>query len=1085
MKRYSLRHFIRYTLRALILLFPFCASFNTSLATGIGSVLILDGDGDEVRVEHAQSLVMTDALTIETWIYPLGPGSDGRGIIVNKEGEYELARFDDGSIRFAVSNEDPGWNWIDTDFVVPEGTWAHLAFTYSANAQTFQLFANGMLVFSRAGTGEIGDVYETHNYFKIGARREGVRRFFDGRIDEVRVWNIVRTEAEIQATMNTSLQGNEPGLVGYWNFDNGTANDLSDHGNHGTLRGNAAIVPSTTTPTVGDNTASSTTAAQVEISAVPSASNPAVGDTIEISINIAGASNVGGYEFTLTFNPTQLQYITVENSDFLPAGAFAFPPTVGNGSVGLAALALTGTGEGSGTLAVATFKVLAETETTVGFGDVTIGDSAAQPLAIASVTDATINSAASGTPTTPDTPTIPDTPPPPDTPTTSAENVLVTGVKISAVPSVVNPAVGDTIEVSINIAGASNVGGYEFTLTFNSTQLQYISIENSDFLPAGAFAFPPTVGNGSVGLAALALTGTGEGNGTLAVATFKVLAETETTVGFGNVTIGDSAAQPLEIESITGATITPTTSGTPTTPPTTPDTPITPEPPTTSGENVFVTGVKISAVPNANNPAVGDTIQISINIAGASNVAGYELTLTFNPTQLQYISIENSDFLPAGAFATSPIVESGSVKFAAAAVTGTGEGDGTLAVATFKVLADTETTIGLEEVVIGDQTAQPIEIASITGVTITPTTSSTPTTPPTTPDAPIITPEPPTTSGENILVAGVRISAVSSISNPAVGDTIEVSINIAGASNVGGYEFTLTFNPTELQYISIENADYLPPGAFVPELEVENDSVKLAAVALTGTGEGDGTLAVATFKVLVDTETTVRFEDVVIGDQMAQPLGIASVTGATINRAAPTADAEVEYLLSIPAGISLIHVPLKVTAVDGVPKTITSITDLYDALGGIYTVNVLITYDAQNQEWHSYFSPLDKGTPGDKALTDDTGILAGMIVPVSIRLRGKALGTNGSSTITLNQGLNLVGLPLRDSCITRVSDLFALDGIGGNVPVIILTDDGEFKAVGRAGDPGDIEITGGQSFMMTAQHAATVIIYGDGWTNIR
>ena len=49
-------------------------------------------------------------------------------------------------------------------------------------------------------------------------------------------------------------------------------------------------------------------AAQVEISAVPSANNPAVGDTIEISINISSASNVAGYEFKLTFDPTQLQY---------------------------------------------------------------------------------------------------------------------------------------------------------------------------------------------------------------------------------------------------------------------------------------------------------------------------------------------------------------------------------------------------------------------------------------------------------------------------------------------------------------------------------------------------------------------------------------------------------------------------------------------------------------------------------------------------------------------------------------------------------------------------------------------------------
>ena len=50
--------------------------------------------------------------------------------------------------------------------------------------------------------------------------------------------------------------------------------------------------------------------------------------------------------------------------------------------------------------------------------------------------------------------------------------------------------------------------------------------------------------------------------------------------------------------------------------------------------------------------------------------------------------------------------------------------------------------------------------------------------------------------------------------------------------------------------------------------------------------------------------------------------------------------------------------------------------------------------------------------------------------------------------------------------------------------VIILTDDGEFKAVGHADDPGDIPIVGGQAFILTAQRAAIVDISGDGWTNI-
>ena len=190
-----------------------------------------------------------------------------------------------------------------------------------------------------------------------------------------------------------------------------------------------------------------------------------------------------------------------------------------------------------------------------------------------------------------------------------------------------------------------------------------------------------------------------------------------------------------------------------------------------------------------------------------------------------------------------------------------------------------------------------------------------------------------------------------------------------------------------------------------------------------------------------------------------------------------------EYTLSIPVGINLIHVPLKVTEVDGAEQTIKLISDLYDALGGASTVNFLITYDSISQDWYSYFVPSDKGGPADSGLTDDMGIIVGLRTPVSIHLRGTALGTNASSTITLNQGLNVVGLPLNDSRINRVSDLFDLEGIGGNVPVIILTDGGEFKAVGRADDPGDIPITGGQSFILTAQRAATVTISGDAWAN--
>ena len=190
-----------------------------------------------------------------------------------------------------------------------------------------------------------------------------------------------------------------------------------------------------------------------------------------------------------------------------------------------------------------------------------------------------------------------------------------------------------------------------------------------------------------------------------------------------------------------------------------------------------------------------------------------------------------------------------------------------------------------------------------------------------------------------------------------------------------------------------------------------------------------------------------------------------------------------EFLLSIPAGISLIHVPLKVTAVDGVEKTITSIADLYDALGGADTVNLLGTHNSKTRRWFSYIETSDRGTSGDQPLTDDTGVIASMKNPVTVRLRGDPLGTNRSSAITLYPGINIVGVPLRDSRIARVSDLFALNGIRDNVIAITVSAKGEFHTVRQVSDAGDIRITGGQSFNLKAQEAATVAISGAGWYN--
>ena len=67
---------------------------------------------------------------------------------------------------------------------------------------------------------------------------------FIGEIDEVRIWEIARTEQDIQADMSRQLHGREAGLVGYWHFDGSDARDYSNNDHNGTIHGSPQVVNS-------------------------------------------------------------------------------------------------------------------------------------------------------------------------------------------------------------------------------------------------------------------------------------------------------------------------------------------------------------------------------------------------------------------------------------------------------------------------------------------------------------------------------------------------------------------------------------------------------------------------------------------------------------------------------------------------------------------------------------------------------------------------------------------------------------------------------------------------------------------------
>lgn len=121
------------------------------------------------------------------------------------------------------------WNSFKVDNILTKNNWNHVATTFDGTEYT--LYVNGLKAY--ATTEFQGKIPTNTSSFDIG---KGSTTFFPGAIDEVRLWNVARTAAQINQNLITDLQGNEEGLIGYWQFNNNTQ-DKTANQNNGTANG--------------------------------------------------------------------------------------------------------------------------------------------------------------------------------------------------------------------------------------------------------------------------------------------------------------------------------------------------------------------------------------------------------------------------------------------------------------------------------------------------------------------------------------------------------------------------------------------------------------------------------------------------------------------------------------------------------------------------------------------------------------------------------------------------------------------------------------------------------------------------------
>jgi len=165
-----------------------------------------------------------------------------------------------------------------TTNTVPLNTWTHIAFVLDNG--TGYLYINGV----QAGTGNLSSVNTptTGTNLRIGNRVSGGNIPFRGAIDEVRIWDVARTQTEIASTMNNEFCAAPSALKAYYRFNQGTAGGTNttvtsatdDAGtNNGTLTG-FALTGTTSNWVTGVNISPVTLASTIPVTACGSYTLP-------------------------------------------------------------------------------------------------------------------------------------------------------------------------------------------------------------------------------------------------------------------------------------------------------------------------------------------------------------------------------------------------------------------------------------------------------------------------------------------------------------------------------------------------------------------------------------------------------------------------------------------------------------------------------------------------------------------------------------------------------------------------------------------------------------------------------------------
>ena len=203
---------------------------TTSTTAKFGRSTTYDGTGDNITVSDTTTLG-PNLITVSAWVNTDVPAT--RQSIAGKWGnpyiwwlEISDPSYTSSAIQFNITTNNSDTTTVQTTTTLTANTWYHIVATFDGN--NLRIYLNGNL---EGTTAKTGTIQSASSNLYLGGRVGDI--YFDGEIDEARIYNRALSPAEVSQLYNFA-----PGPVGHWKMDEKTgtsANDSSTYGNTGTL----------------------------------------------------------------------------------------------------------------------------------------------------------------------------------------------------------------------------------------------------------------------------------------------------------------------------------------------------------------------------------------------------------------------------------------------------------------------------------------------------------------------------------------------------------------------------------------------------------------------------------------------------------------------------------------------------------------------------------------------------------------------------------------------------------------------------------------------------------------------------------